>query len=88
MVTFDFYIFFNFNCRLCVILVYLQFGKYVEVYFLITLFVPLLLARLFRRQMNGGVSQDMGIGAHALRSIHSVEMVCTTRYVSYELDLR
>lgn len=30
--------------------------------------------------MSGGVNQDMGIGVLALRSIHFVEMECTTRY--------
>lgn len=46
-----------------------------------TLFVLMLLAWLCRFQMSGGVSQDMGTGVLALRSIHCVEMVCTTRYV-------
>lgn len=34
----------------------------------------------FRCLMNGGVNQDMGIGALALKSIPFVGMACTTRY--------
>lgn len=35
--------------------------------------------------MSGGVSQDMGIGAPALKSTHFAEMECTTRYVTATL---
>lgn len=32
--------------------------------------------------MNGGLNRDMVIGVLAWKSIHFVEMVCTTRYVN------